>query len=321
MNASRQQPAGAVGGVEGRGDLFRVPRERLLAEHVLAGLERLDRPLDVHRVRQRDVDGLDVGIGEQGLVRAVRARNLPLARVRVGPRLVAARDREQIDLVRRVRSRNDLPVDVGGRDDSPFHYRTHTRTISHRGCDRRRHARVRVHGQGPFECVPEDPEHHVAAAARAAADRDRRPQRARPSARPRAGTAGSTRRPTGATSSPTSGSGCSTTAGRTRSTPSRRSRPPGPGSTSCARSRSGATPARATRSGSRWPRRASSTCARSTTASSRPSGSRGRWWTPASSARCGTSAAATSRTGATTRRSTRGASTPMPPGRVRSATS
>ena len=46
-----------------------------------------------------------------------------------------------------------------------------------------------------------------------------------------------------------------------------------PASTSSARSRSGGTPARATRSGSRSPPPASSTCARSTTASCRRSGS------------------------------------------------
>src|SRR2546430_9217458 len=37
---------------------------------------------------------------------------------------------------------------------------------------------LRLHGQGPFERVPQDLLHHVAAAARARADRDRGPQRA-----------------------------------------------------------------------------------------------------------------------------------------------
>ena len=42
--------------------------ERLLAQHVLAGLGGLDRPLGVARVRRRDVDRLDLGVGEQRLV-------------------------------------------------------------------------------------------------------------------------------------------------------------------------------------------------------------------------------------------------------------
>ena len=40
---------------------------------------RADRPLAVHRVRERDVDGVDVGVLEQRLVRAVRALDLPLS--------------------------------------------------------------------------------------------------------------------------------------------------------------------------------------------------------------------------------------------------
>ncbi len=49
-------------------------RVRLLAQHVLARLERAHRPLVVQAVRQRDVDGVDLRVGEQRVVRAVRAR-------------------------------------------------------------------------------------------------------------------------------------------------------------------------------------------------------------------------------------------------------
>ncbi len=92
-----QQAAGALGRVERRLDLVGVARHRLLAEHVLARLERLDRPLAVHRVRQGDVDRLDLVVGEQRLVRAVGAWDLPFLRVRVGARLVAARDCDEVD--------------------------------------------------------------------------------------------------------------------------------------------------------------------------------------------------------------------------------
>ena len=50
-------------------------RERLLAQDVLAGPRGLDRPARVQVVGQRDVDGVDVGVGEERLVRPVRARD------------------------------------------------------------------------------------------------------------------------------------------------------------------------------------------------------------------------------------------------------
>jgi hypothetical protein len=40
---------------------------------VLAGREGRQRPLDVHAIRQRDVDGLDVRVRKQLLIAPVRA--------------------------------------------------------------------------------------------------------------------------------------------------------------------------------------------------------------------------------------------------------
>ena len=54
-----QHAVRALGGVEGALGVRGMARQRLLAQHVLAGLQRPDRPLDVHRVRQRDVDRVD----------------------------------------------------------------------------------------------------------------------------------------------------------------------------------------------------------------------------------------------------------------------
>ena len=42
--------------------------ERLLAEHVLAGFRRTDRPFGMCRVRRRDIDRLDLGVVEHGLI-------------------------------------------------------------------------------------------------------------------------------------------------------------------------------------------------------------------------------------------------------------
>ena len=120
-----QQAAGAVGGVEGLLDLGGGPRERLLAQHVLAGLERADRPRHVERVRQRDVDRLDVGVLEKRLVAPVRALDPVVARVRFGPRRVAARDRDDVDAIGEARACEHGPVDLGGREDSEPDEREH----------------------------------------------------------------------------------------------------------------------------------------------------------------------------------------------------
>ena len=74
--------------------------------------------------------------------------------------------------------------------------------------DRRRDARLRLHGQGALERVPQARVHDVAAAAPAAARLDRGAQRGGGRERGRAATASSARRPTGASSSPTRRSGC-----------------------------------------------------------------------------------------------------------------
>ena len=105
--------------------------------------------------------------------------------------------------------------------------------------DRRRHARLRVHGQGARERLQDAAVHDVAAAAAAAARLDRGPRRGGGHRGGRAATASSAPSPTGASSSPIRRSSSSTTAGRTTCTPSRRSRRPRPASTSSARSRSG----------------------------------------------------------------------------------
>ena len=43
-------------------------RDRLFAEDVLASFERLYRPIDMQMVGQRNIDGLDIGIGQQRVV-------------------------------------------------------------------------------------------------------------------------------------------------------------------------------------------------------------------------------------------------------------
>ena len=84
----------------------------------LLGLGRLLRPLDVHRVRQRDVDGVDVGIGEQFLVAAVRSRNALRLGVRACTFEAARGDGQQLVSVGRQRA-DERTVDAGNPEDSP----------------------------------------------------------------------------------------------------------------------------------------------------------------------------------------------------------
>ena len=66
-----EHQAGGLGGIPGHVDLGGVARVGLLAEDVLAGRQRRQRPGVVHRVGQRDVDGIDLRVGQEGLVGAV----------------------------------------------------------------------------------------------------------------------------------------------------------------------------------------------------------------------------------------------------------
>jgi hypothetical protein len=100
----RQQPPLALGHVERPLDFCRPAAERLLAQDVLAGLERAQSPLDVQRIGKRDVDGLDVGVGQQRVVAAIRPFDPLIARVSLGPRLVSAGDREDRGAVRFART-------------------------------------------------------------------------------------------------------------------------------------------------------------------------------------------------------------------------
>ena len=65
MNASISSTPGALARGDHLPGLGRAHRQRLLAQHVLAGGGGPLRPLGVEVVGQRDVHRLDVGVGEQ----------------------------------------------------------------------------------------------------------------------------------------------------------------------------------------------------------------------------------------------------------------
>src|SRR5258708_37226372 len=73
--------------------LRRIQRQRLLAEHVLARLERADGPRLVVAVDERDVDRVDLRVVEKRIVRGGRARSVESIRHLPRALRVAARDR------------------------------------------------------------------------------------------------------------------------------------------------------------------------------------------------------------------------------------
>ncbi len=114
-----------VGGLRARA------RGGLLAQDVLAGVGRALRPLGVQVVRQRDVDRIDVGCLDQLVVGAradrlgdrtsVGVRELGLGEELGGP-LRAARDRDELDVLRAEDRRDDdLARDVRGAEDPDSH--------------------------------------------------------------------------------------------------------------------------------------------------------------------------------------------------------
>ena len=116
----QQQPL-ALREVEHACHLVRIAAQRLLAEDVPAGSQCALGPLDVHRVGERDVDRLDLRIGEQRLVGAVRALDPALVGVRTRPLSVAARDRADGRRVGLRAADDELVVDPSRGQDSPLH--------------------------------------------------------------------------------------------------------------------------------------------------------------------------------------------------------
>ena len=95
-----------------------IRRERLLAQHVLARLERAHRPLRLHGRRQRDVDEIDIGVSEHGGVVA-RVGHTEAIRGIAGPFGVARADRDHAHSVEIARRLDDRPLgDPRGPEDA-----------------------------------------------------------------------------------------------------------------------------------------------------------------------------------------------------------
>ena len=118
--AFRDQHLVAVARGDHRRDVAGVERERLLHQHVLAGIGGADRPFGMLRGRQRDVDAVDLRRGQQRVAGAEGERRADAAGERRCPVGVAAGDgmdravagfldrRDQV-LARDLRRRQDAP--------------------------------------------------------------------------------------------------------------------------------------------------------------------------------------------------------------------
>jgi hypothetical protein len=118
MNPSISTRPLALRDVERGLDRGRVARERLLDEDVLPRLERAGRPFDVERARERDVDGVHVGVREELVVAPVRARDPSLRCVRLGASAIAARDGDDLRLLPAPCAVHDRAGDPGGREEA-----------------------------------------------------------------------------------------------------------------------------------------------------------------------------------------------------------
>jgi hypothetical protein len=96
--------------------------KRLLAENMLARLQRADCPLGVHTIRQRNIDRLDLVVGEQRLVARQRARAGTARRNGLRACCIAAGNRHQPGIVCRGNRRDDRAhADFGGAHHAPAH--------------------------------------------------------------------------------------------------------------------------------------------------------------------------------------------------------
>ena len=126
MNASATSlPVRAARGDQ-RLRLVGVKSDRLLAQHVLAGLQRADGPGDVQLVGQRIVDRLDRRIGEQLLIGAVGAGDAERGRRRLRLGEIARGDRvDARDLAALHGGKDLLEADLGGAEHAPRNFTRH----------------------------------------------------------------------------------------------------------------------------------------------------------------------------------------------------
>ena len=138
-----QPDAGVRAGLDHPLRVGRGHGQRLLAQDVLPGTGSGEGPLGMEVVRQRDVDDVHVGIGEERLVRAVGGRDAELVGDGACLGRVPRRDRHDLAARGLQQAGDDLLArDVGRRQDAPAQARHRSLRFSVRMLDTDR-------GRGP----------------------------------------------------------------------------------------------------------------------------------------------------------------------------
>jgi hypothetical protein len=125
-----------AGGGEHRLCVGRTHRQRLFAQHVLAGGAGLDRPFGMQVIRQRDIHRLDVRVGQQRLVGAEMPGDAEFRRERRGLGGIAAGHRRHHGERGPGEPAGKLPRDVG----RPEHAIPNRRKSAHRPFSQNRRA-------------------------------------------------------------------------------------------------------------------------------------------------------------------------------------
>ena len=125
--AFHQEDALLAGGVDHLRRRFGVERDRLLAQHRLAGGDRGHRHLLVERVRRRDVDRLDRLVREQLVDRRRRRRDLPLVGERLRQLGRQPGDVDDLAALRFGQRVGEVGGDAAGADDTPVQRFLHVR--------------------------------------------------------------------------------------------------------------------------------------------------------------------------------------------------
>ena len=103
-----------------------VERQRLLTEHVLAGFGGANGPGHVQVIRERVVDGLDFGIGQQFLVGAVGFRDAEIGGGLASSRQIAGGDSGDLAGCAKLHGRNHFfDGDMGGAQYAPTDFGYH----------------------------------------------------------------------------------------------------------------------------------------------------------------------------------------------------
>jgi hypothetical protein len=114
-----QKHAARPCGRDHRLGLASIDRERLLAQHRLAGFQAHERVIVMQRVRSRHIDRVDIGVTRQRRVAAMPARRAKSLAKRLGRLSRARPNRRQIGIVELGQPARKLAGNIAGAENTP----------------------------------------------------------------------------------------------------------------------------------------------------------------------------------------------------------